>query len=399
MNTRSLLIGGLSAITLFGCDVLLEEEGAGPPPPNMPAPPPLDDYEPLPEASSFPEVMETPVPDSTLPGPDPTPQSEETSTPDSAEAGDMQGNDNIFAMPLEEKLVELAKFNAAPCSTVLNDNSETIAEAANAQPPVRQPRVGAAVVGGGMSSASQSLMVMIGDYPGIAKLEPREQISENAESSGHCGATRIANNWFITAAHCLDDSYDRIILRVGGENLSSPLVRDVEANGAICHAGYTGTRGNLLNDIALIHISNSVAAELPNTPSAALVEADDALNPATVPSARMAGWGMTTPGGNLSMTLLGAEVTIGQIGPALIRINSVEGKGPCVGDSGGPLFVDGVSDEPLLIGVLSGVEYAPGEQACEGDYTARYTNVQGYLGWLNSVRSACESNAALCLVR
>ena len=75
---------------------------------------------------------------------------------------------------------------------------------------------------------------------------------------------------------------------------------------------------------------------------------------------------------------------------------SIDGRGPCIGDSGGPLFAEATDGKRYLVGVLSGVEQAPGRQACEGDYTARYTNLQGYQHWIDNVIQACDAQEGLC---
>lgn len=406
MRLKAFLIAGLSAMALAGCDAILEDEGAGPPPPNLPAPPPLDD-EPLPIETATP--VETPTPDMTA---EPMPLPTDAPTSDSAPADQdatptpaptqtsaaMDGSMTISdptAMSMDEKLAELALINAAPCDRLDAVGSETVAEIAAAKAPAPSGNlVSAQVVGGGVSAVS--LTVLRADFPGIVKLEPKRQLDGGATASGHCGATRITKNWFVTAAHCLDDSYDDTVLKVGFEILDKPITREVKADGSICHAAYGGATSGYTNDVALIHVSDEVAATLDDVPTARLIAAGANVTPLNTPTARMAGWGMTAPGGALSNTLLGTEVKVASVGPALIKVESIDGRGPCIGDSGGPLFVAGSEGAPVLTGVLSGVEQAAGARACEGDYTARYTNLQGYLNWMQSVISTCDAASGLC---
>ncbi len=366
MKIRSILLAGFASLSLAACDSLLMPEGTPAPPPDQPPPPPLDD-----------------------------------------DFGDVQA-ENYSAIPdagtaLETSQVytDLATINTVACASVgTSQPTQTIAQVANAQEPeslinssLSSKTIQPSVVGS--LSGAVALTALRGDFPGIVKLEPRKTISANSYSSGHCGATRISTNWFVTAAHCLDENYDATILKVGHEKLDGPVVREIEADWSACHAAYAGQEGGLANDIALLHIPDDTAASLVDIPIATILSQDDAMSPVTTPTAKMAGWGMTTPGGSLSTTLLGTNVEIKSIGPALIKVGSINGSGPCVGDSGGPLFVNGAQGQPVLWGVLSGVE-KNSETACSGDYIARYTNLQGYTNWINDVMSACASNATLC---
>ncbi len=366
MKITSILLAGIASLTLIGCDALMMPEGTPPPPPDQPVPPPLDgDFE---EFPALPEEVFPP-------------------------AGEALETSQIYT--------DLAAINAIACAAVGSSSpTQTIAQVANAMAPeasindttssrVVQPSV-VGSVGGALA-----LSAIRADFPGIVKLEPRKILSESSYSSGHCGATRISNNWFVTAAHCLDESYDVTVLKVGHEKLDGPVVREVEADWSACHAAYGGQEGGLANDVALVHVTDETAESLIDIPIATLLSSEDALTPLTTPHASMAGWGLTSPGGNLSTTLLGTMVDVKAVGPAVIKVASIEGKGPCIGDSGGPLFVTGEQGLPVLWGVLSGVEKGANE-ACSGDYLARYTNLQGYTKWLNNVMGACSANPTLC---
>lgn len=367
MSIRSILLASIASISLAGCDALLMPEGTPAPPPDQPPPPPFDE--------TFEEGLED----------------------TSGEFVPPVGTD----LETSQIYTNLAAINAAACASVGSAQpTETIAQIANAQEPasaindalsslVIQPSVVAPV------GAAIALSALRADFPGIAKLEPRKIISENAYSSGHCGATRISNNWFVTAAHCLDENYDVTVLKIGHEKLDGPVVREIEADWSACHAAYAGQEGGLANDIAMVHVSDDTAANLADIPIAPLLSDQEVMSPLTTPTARMAGWGLTEPGGSLSTTLLGTQVDVKSIGPAVIKVSSVNGSGPCVGDSGGPLFVAGEQGQPVLWGVLSGVEKSS-DVACSGDYVARYTNLQGYTNWINDVMAACAANPNLC---
>ncbi len=370
MTLKRLMGAGLVLMSLAGCDAILEEEGAPPPMPPMPELRPVEDaWGPDPEA----EVTPAPATsdDTTV---SPSPAADTASLPAS-----------------------LAEINAMACAAVpVEVPTETIAEIANAKDPApRGDAVVTAVVPGAL--AASGLSAFLSDYPGIVKMEPR-RYEDVGVASGHCGATRIDRHWFVTAAHCLDAVYDETVLKVGHEDLDTPVIQEVKATFSICHAAYGGRDGSLSNDIALVRISEASAVELDglNVPNAQLVDPTDVLSPTLDPDAKMAGWGMTSPGGTLSNTLLGTHVEIKSIGPALIKVASVNGSGPCIGDSGGPLFINNAEGQPVLTGVLSGVEQSSGQQVCAGDYTARYTNLQGFENWIDNVVTACEGVEGLC---
>lgn len=366
MTLKRILGASLALTALAACDQLLEEEGAPAPMPEMP------EFRPVEDAWGA-DPLDTPTP---------------TPTADT-------GSDESASVA--SGVTSLADINAVACPSVpIDTETVTIAEAAGATEAVaRGSNAVAAVVPGTIGAAG--LSAFLSDYPGIVKMEPR-RIEEEGIASGHCGATRIDRHWFVTAAHCLDSNYDETVLKVGHEDLDTPVIQEVKSTFAICHAAYGGRSDNLSNDIALVRISedSAVALDNLNVPNAHLVDPTDIITPSQDPDARLAGWGMTSPGGRLSNTLLGTNVEIKSVGPALIRVASIDGSGPCIGDSGGPLFVTNQDGDPVLTGVLSGVEQAPGSTVCAGDYTARYTNLQGFTGWITNVKATCEANDGMC---
>lgn len=383
---RTLLVAGLCITALAGCDALFEPEGAGPPPPDLPPPPPLEDTN---DTGGAPDISPPPS----------TPA--ETPTLDMGDNAANSATDPALGTQISAPVTDLASLNAVACTAVSAGETKTVAQAAGAtESQIDKSGLGAGglattSVVGAVGSAS-SLSVLLADFPGLVKLEPRRAISETSYASGHCGATRIATNWFVTAAHCLDEPYDVTILKGGSELLTGPITEQAEASWSICHAAYEGVADGLSNDVALIRISDAQAAKLDRVPIASIVSPNADITPVSLPHAAMAGWGMTAPQGSLSNVLLGTDVDVASVGPALIRVRSVNGRGPCIGDSGGPLFAEATDGKRYLVGVLSGVEQAPGRQACEGDYTARYTNLQGYKHWIDNVIQACNTQDGLC---
>lgn len=245
-------------------------------------------------------------------------------------------------------------------------------------------------------AAVNGLSASLASFPGIVKIEPRTPRSDGFTTLNHCSATRIADNWFVTAAHCVDDPFDEIRLIGESENLRSPLAKTTTASLAICHAGYNGVPTGYANDLALVRLGDDHIADLQNVPIARFGETATPLAPANYPVADMAGWGLTHYGGQLSNDLLSATLSITAAGPAIIQVASRGGSGPCAGDSGGPLYVTESDGSKTLVGVLSVVEQNSTGEFCAGEYNGRYTNLQGYSDWIDNIISRCDANPETC---
>ncbi|MBK8197233.1 MAG: trypsin-like serine protease [Acidobacteria bacterium] len=320
-----------------------------------------------------PGELETPTVDRDDAGPD--------IAPDEADAETASA-----ALPAVDPLTVL---NAAACGLPVGAApTPTVASVAGAT-QLEEPVAGAEAV--------NALAATLAAYPGIVKIEPRRADPTGLVTSGHCSAVRIRANWFVTAAHCVDQPYDEIRMIGDAANLRSPAARMTSATTTICHGGYLGTDNAYSNDIALIRLSPEQAAALVNVPVARIGATLRPLAPVNYPLAEMAGWGLTRFGGQLSNDLLYTALDIKAVGPAAIAVSSHGGAGPCIGDSGGPLYVTEEDGSKTVIGILSVVEQnkATG-QFCAGDYGGRYTNLQGYTGWIDSVIALCESTPDAC---
>lgn len=290
---------------------------------------------------------------------------------------------------IESSGLTLAELNAVPCGLPADAPPTPTVGAVAGATQTEDAAVGAEAV--------NALAASLANFPGIVKLEPVKPAEGGMIATGHCGAVRIADHWLATAAHCVDEPFDQLRIIGTAENLRSPLAHTTEGELAICHGGYAGTANGYANDLALIRLSDEEAAALGDVPVARYGATDKPLAPANYPTADMAGWGLTHFGGKLSNSLLSASIRITGTGPATIYVASQAGAGPCVGDSGGPLYVTEADGSKTAIGILSVVEQnRETGQFCAGDYNGRYTNLQGYTGWLSDVMTLCDSDEEAC---
>ncbi|MEQ9505973.1 MAG: trypsin-like serine protease [Hyphomonas sp.] len=312
----------------------------------------------------------------------------ETPTVD-RDAPEPETGETVETSALDPAPPSLSVLNAAQCG--LPDGAAptlTVGAVAGAT-VLEEPVIGTEVV--------NALAATLASFPGIVKLEPRRAEATGLISTGHCAAVRVRANWLVTAAHCVDQPYDEIRLIGDAANLRNPAARVTTAEGAICHGGYLGTDNAYSNDIALIRLSAEQSAALANVPVARIAATSFPLAPANYAKGDMAGWGLTRFGGQLSNDLLSTSLKITAVGPAAITVASQGGSGPCIGDSGGPLYVTEADGTRTAVGILSVVEQnrATG-QFCAGDYNGRYTNLQGYTGWIDSVIAFCEAEPEAC---
>jgi len=283
----------------------------------------------------------------------------------------------------------LAELNAVTCGLPADaPPTPTVGAVAGAY-ELEEPAVGAEAV--------NALAASLVNFPGIVKLEPVTPAEDGMVTTGHCSAVRIADHWLVTAAHCVDQPYEALRIIGTAENLSSPLAHTTEGEFAVCHGGYAGTANGYANDLALIRLSDEEVTALGDVPVARYGDTSKPLAPANYPTADMAGWGLTHFGGKLSNDLLSAKIRLTGAGPSTIYVASQAGAGPCVGDSGGPLYVTEEDGTRTAVGVLSVVEQnRETGQFCAGDYNGRYTNLQGYTAWLGEVMALCDANEAAC---
>jgi secreted trypsin-like serine protease len=198
----------------------------------------------------------------------------------------------------------------------------------------------------------------------------------------YCGATLIAPDVAVTAAHCVR-GHDTFAVGFGEAGSAAPI-RVVKT---MRHPEYPG--GGFRHDVAVLVLeSNAGIAALEIAP------------PQVGAFARFIGYGRTTegpkgaPGG---WTYERKQETEEIVGADMLDVwtHGVDG-GTCFGDSGGPLLTG--DDHPAIIGVLWG---SPPEEdvLCTPGTTRVFTSLSGERGFIDRAIACKASTDPTCLWR
>ncbi|MHA7899334.1 MAG: trypsin-like serine protease [Henriciella sp.] len=223
-------------------------------------------------------------------------------------------------------------------------------------------------------------------HPGLIKIETIR--SETGAEREHCAAVRVAEHWFLTAAHCLTSLergaakpvYD-VIAITPSEDVHSEDTQVVSVTGAVCHAAYGRYRQQYPNDLALFYLADTTGFE--TVAIAPLETPEHGLIPFDFRRAYIAGWGKN--GG--TRYLQGTTVTIIEAGEAVLFGERIGPRGPNVGDSGAPLYL-AREDGPLVVGTLSQVTQ---DQHQNGE-RSMYVRTKAIQDWVTRTIEICEQN-------
>ena len=254
-------------------------------------------------------------------------------------------------------------------------------------------------------SASERMARIIGGepadssaWPWMAGLVYKRSISTNEV---FCGASLIAKDWVLTAAHCVDDvgsaSFD-VIINQAHLNLDTVNGERIHVDSVLSHPLYD--RDSLDNDLALIKL----ATPSKNSPVNILAPFSSQDN--TGKPGIALGWGST------SWPLLRYPVDLQQVELPIIdnpRCDAVMGgitddmlcagdglgeRDTCFGDSGGPLAVfDTESNSWRQAGITSW-----GFDCAEPNFFGVYTRLKNYSKLISDhICSAAETPASVSL--
>jgi len=205
-----------------------------------------------------------------------------------------------------------------------------------------------------------------------------------------CGASIIAPNWALTAAHCIAsatptrESIAIGSLRYDGAGNPSAVYHTVERT--YRHPSFSSS--NLDYDAALLLLSTPIQFNQYSQP----VTLATGSATYTGISATVIGWGTTSSGGSASSVLREVDVPVISNAECSTMYDGVTarmlcayepGKDSCQGDSGGPIF-DTRGGETTQIGIVSwGI-------GCAGvGAPGVYTRVSTIASWVCSTANVC----------
>lgn len=228
-----------------------------------------------------------------------------------------------------------------------------------------------------------------GAYPWMVSIQSKDSKAPFNERGGHfCGGSLIAQNYVLTAAHCLGGgAAEDIEVRIGGHDLSEESTAGTKfsVKRIISHWDYNDSTIN--NDIALLELASDA-----NMSQVKPISNVEAANVRAGENLTVMGWGLTSLDAEKLPAIL-QEVDVPLVDSATCeRIMRQEdeqnfevmlcagdikgGKDSCQGDSGGPLVVKQLG-EYRQIGIVSW-----GTECGGANQFGVYAKVSSFEGWL-----------------
>ncbi|MEO8225593.1 MAG: trypsin-like serine protease [Gammaproteobacteria bacterium] len=224
----------------------------------------------------------------------------------------------------------------------------------------------------GLLVAGRSVAVAHGEPPTDAEFaadSPWAVVLVHDDGPAICTGSLISPRFVLTAAHCVGDG-----LTVLYGNRSRESARRVAVREAIRHPKYISQPNAY--DLGLLRLARPL--RLRPLPIASRAETWTLLRPGG--AATILGWGSTDTGEVRPDILRKATIRFADlriIGTHIVY--SAPRGGPCDGDSGGPLLMNGYEGQPLVVGVASVTE---GNLCATGGGWAGYTDVPAQIDFI-----------------
>jgi len=227
------------------------------------------------------------------------------------------------------------------------------------------------------------IMYIVGGTP--AEDGPyRFTVSLQRNGSHFCGGSYIANNWILTAAHCVPTgSTSGLSVLIGRNDLNASGGERIAVSQVIVHPSYNDRTSN--NDIALLRLQSPVTVSAAKVRLANASETSQGAGEGDLVT--VTGWGATREGGPGSADLLKVDVPVvsnsscnsayGNITSNMLCAGYTSGgRDSCQGDSGGPLVFQS-QGQFYQVGVVSF-----GNGCARPNYPGVYTRVSQYTDWI-----------------
>lgn len=201
----------------------------------------------------------------------------------------------------------------------------------------------------------------------------------DGKSKSLCSGTLIGENLVLTAAHCIDETSDQLVVYFGkdfADKDQSLLRRTVKA---LVNTDYNPKRAEDTGDIAVVRFEGSLPAGFAPAPllkdfsgvgeGTRVVVAGYGLNWS---------WGVKRGAGVLRTTTLKVN---GAFGSSEVMLDQSLRRGICSGDSGGPAYLD-VNGQLYLLGVASRGDSLPIPLTPNCFIMSIFTRVDIYANWI-----------------